>query len=141
MRQQDAKLVAAKASGEIGVSNRSAERLTHGSQNFISGQVIEAVVHLLEIVEIDVGQRRRKPQPGGAVALSGEGFVETAPVDQPRQIIQTRVFVLPQVELFYFRDEKDKEEVQSKAERGVPIGNDRHGIPGRLQVVQIQPGQ
>ncbi len=92
--QQHREFVAAEAREHAVARQRLADAVAEGAQHHVAGMVAEAVVDLLEIVEIDEQQRERpaaldrggergieRGLEGGAIGQAGDGVVRRGPVE------------------------------------------------------------
>src|SRR5205823_3500199 len=60
---EDGELVAAEASGRVALAERPLETLGQGDQHLVTGGVTEAVVHDLEVVEVEEEDGRQALAP------------------------------------------------------------------------------
>ena len=90
-REQDGELVAPDPEGAIGAPQVRPHDLGGGPQDLVAGHVAEAVVRLLEVVDVDHQQRQRR----GIVARRGELVVERllerAVIAQAGQAVEERI--------------------------------------------------
>ena len=90
VRQQDQKLLAAVAAGEIAFAERGAEGSAGGRERLVALLVSVDVVDLLEVVEIAEDGRERQLRPGSLGDHSHQALAQAARVGEPRQAVRCR---------------------------------------------------
>jgi hypothetical protein len=84
-REQERELVAADAERVVGPAQRVVEHVRKELQRLVTHRMTEAVVELLETVEVAEHERERALVARRARSLAVEPLDERAPVQQPRQ--------------------------------------------------------
>ena len=85
LRHEHGKLVAAQAPDDVRLAHGTACRVRDQAQHRVAGLVTVAVVHRLEIVEIEIQQRQRPVVAAIAVELLGQPLRERAGVQRTGQ--------------------------------------------------------
>ncbi len=80
--EEQRELVAAEAGHHVGVAHRAAQDAADGDQQLVAGVVAEAVVDLLEVVEVEQQHRAGRAVASAALEVSLELGVEATPVGQ-----------------------------------------------------------
>jgi hypothetical protein len=82
-REDDGKLVAAVAGGDIGASQAAGNDPRHPGQDLVAQLVAKAVVHLLEPVQVEHEEAHRLLPSRGQNQLLAQPLVEGAVVEEP----------------------------------------------------------
>ena len=109
--EQHAELVAAQPRQHVGLAHALRERPATLFRRSSPGLVAEAVVDVLEVVEVDQEQRRRRRRSGLPVDVLSQLLLEAAPVDEAGQEIvideirEVRLELLPRGDVLHLGDE------------------------------------
>ena len=101
LRQDQGELVAAVARRDVGAAERRADQLGDVDEDAVPVQVAEAVVHELEVVEVEHHDAQRPVRAHRADDLLGQALVQVPVVEEPgqrvpvgevaRRLVQARV--------------------------------------------------
>ena len=89
--EDDGELVAADAAGDVGLADGAAEALGHGGEDGVAGQVAQAVVRALEVVDVEDDEGQAALVPVCAGAFAQERLVEVAPVVDAGEGVDVRL--------------------------------------------------
>src|SRR6185295_11838097 len=82
---------AAVARGDVDVAHRLAEDVREGAQYLVAGLVAEAVVDLLEVVQVGQDEREGAAEALGAADLARERVLELTAVGKLGEAVGTRL--------------------------------------------------
>jgi hypothetical protein len=88
LREDDRELVAAHAAGDVRAPNDRLQPLGDPGEDGVRGQVPDAVVDRLEVVDVEYDQRELAVVAMGTGALAYERLVEVAAVVQGRERVE-----------------------------------------------------
>ena len=89
--QEDRELVAAESRHRVGHPGARAEPLGRGDEQPVAHLVAQAVVHLLEVVEVEEQHRQRVPVAAGERQRMADPVAEERPVGEPGERVVERL--------------------------------------------------
>ena len=133
--EQKGKFFAADARDDVGVAHRAAAGMRDLLEHLVPAQMAEAVVDGLEVVDIDDGQRKRRPMRFRLLDFRMQRLHEVAAVVQLGQMVAVNEFMQPRMRLVEFAHQSERD---VRHHRGDHRRGEQGDDPGRSCHAPVQ---